>query len=255
MHLKPVVRYLYSVVPGLAASRFAVMDMTAAWAAKPEYAGTSWFSIGDGLIIDVGANRGQSTAAFKSQAPKARIFAFEPEPRSAARLSERFRDDAFVTVQDCALGAQSGTITFFVPSYGRWECDGMAATDRATATDWLKDPGRMLRFDENKVDVKEYAVACKTLDSYNLSPSLIKLHAQGAELDILKGSIETIRRSRPALMCAFATNAFTELAAQFGYLPYIYKNETFFPGIAQRPVTFTWYLSDHHRPLTPIKST
>lgn len=255
MHVKPVVRYLYAVVPGLATSRFAVMDMTAAWAAKPEYAGMRSLSIGDGLIIDVGANRGQSTAAFKSQAPKARIFAFEPEPRSAARLSRRFHDDAFVTVQDCALGAQSGTITFFVPSYGRWGCDGMAATDRTTATDWLKDPGRMLRFDESKLSVKEYAVQCKTLDSYDLSPKLIKLHAQGAELDILKGAVETIRRSQPAIMCAFASGAFTEFAAQFGYLPYIYKSETFVPGIANRPVTFTWYLADNHRRLAPIRTS
>jgi hypothetical protein len=113
----------------------------------------------------------------------------------------------------------------------------------------------MLGFDENKLSVREYAVECKTLDSYDLSPSLIKLHAQGAELDILKGAIETIRRSRPALMCAFASSAFTEFAAQFGYLPYIYKGERFIPGIAERPVTFTWYLADNHRPLAPIKTT
>lgn len=255
MHLKPVVRYLYSVVPGLAASRFAVMDMTATWASKPEYAGTDWFSIGDGLIIDVGANRGQSTAAFKSHAPKAKIFAFEPEPRSAARLMRRFRHDPYVTIQDCALGAETGEITFFVPSYGRWECDGMAATDLATATDWLRDRGRMLRFDENKLSVAKCAVECRTLDSYDLSPSLIKLHAQGAEFSILQGAAKTIVRSRPPLMCAFASGPITEFTTQFGYRPYVYEGEKFVPGIAQRPVTFTWYLSDNHRSMAPIKTT
>jgi FkbM family methyltransferase len=255
MHIKAMIRYFYSVVPGLAASRFAVMDLTAAWAAKPEYAGTAWLSIGEGLIVDVGANRGQSTAAFKKLAPKAKIVAFEPEPRSATRLSTRFRRDAFVTVQGCALGAHSGMITFFVPTYGRWDCDGMAATNRATATDWLKDSGRMYRFDESKLSVRDYPVECRTLDSYGLSPGLIKLHAQGAELDILKGSTQTIRRSWPALMCAFPSYTFTEFAAQFGYHPYVYNNEQFLPGVAERPVTFTWYLADIHLTHLPIKTT
>jgi FkbM family methyltransferase len=255
MHIKPVIRYFYSVVPGLAASRFAVMDLTAAWASKPEYAATAGLSIGEGLIVDVGANRGQSTAAFKKLAPKAKIMAFEPEPRSAARLSTRFRGDAFVTVQSCALGARSGLITFFVPTYGKWDCDGMAATNLATATDWLKDPGRMYRFDESKLSVMDYPVECRTLDSYGLSPGLIKLHAQGAELDILKGSTETIRQSQPALMCAFPSSTLTEFVAQFGYRPYIYNNGNFFPGIAERPVTFTWYLLGAHLTQLPIKTT
>jgi FkbM family methyltransferase len=255
MHIKPVIRYLYSVVPGLAASRFAVMDLTAAWAAKPEYAATAWLSIGEGLVIDVGANRGQSTAAFKKLAPKAKIIAFEPEPRSATKLSTRFRGDAFVTVEGCALGASSGMITFFVPTYGRWDCDGMAATNRATATDWLKDPGRMYHFDESKLSVRDHSVECRTLDSYALSPGLIKLHAQGAELDILKGSTETIRRSQPALMCAFPSHAFTEFAALLGYRPYVCNNGQLLPGVAERPVTFTWYLADIHLTDLPIKTT
>ncbi len=111
----------------------------------------------------------------------------------------------------------------------------MAATDFATATDWLKDRGRMLRFDESKLSVAECAVECKTLDSYDLSPSLIKLHAQGAELDILKGAVETIDRSRPALMCAFASSPISEFTAQFGYRPYIYKDEKFVPESRSGP--------------------
>ncbi len=129
----------------------------------------------------------------------------------------------------------------------------MAATDRATATDWLKDPGRMYRYDESKLSVTEYPVDCRPLDSYELSPGLIKLHAQGAELEILKGAVQTIRRSHPALMCAFPSHEITAFAAKFGYQPYVYINRKFTPGIAERPVTFTWYLTDHHRTQMPVR--
>jgi hypothetical protein len=122
----------------------------------------------------------------------------------------------------------------------------MAATDLGEATEWLKNPGRMYRFDPKKLTVREHRVSCKTLDSFALAPALIKLHAQGAELDILKGSQQTLRQQAPALMCAFASPALTEFVADFGYRPHVYNYGRFQPGLAPRHVTFTWYLADAH---------
>ena len=122
----------------------------------------------------------------------------------------------------------------------------MPATDRKAATEWLGDPGRMFHFDEAKLTVKEHLIECRTLDSYNLTPVLIKLHAQGAEFEILKGSKQTIRQHKPALMCAFPSIALTELLADWGYQAHAYCNGHFTEGIAKRPATFTWYLTDNH---------
>lgn len=246
MNLKALARFLYANVPGAAAARFGAKDLTAAYFAKPEYGGVSRMPIDGGLIIDVGANRGQSIAAFRRLAPRSRIAAFEPEPRSADRLVRRHRADSTVSIHACALGSRAGSLTFFVPSYGRWDCDGMAATSRKEATEWLEDPGRMYGFDETKLTVKEHPVACRTLDSFGLSPRLIKLHAQGAELDILKGSQETIQRHRPALMCAFPTSAVAEFLSDLKYRPFIYRDGHFSPGTARPPVTFTWYMTEDH---------
>jgi FkbM family methyltransferase len=249
MHTKALTRHFYSIVPGLASARFALMDLTASWIAKPEYDGVARLKIGNGLIIDVGANRGQSTAIFRKLAPKATIVAFEPEHRSAAQISSRYRDDRSIRVHGCALGARSGEITFYIPTYGRWNCDGMAATDRATATDWLKDPGRMYHFDERKLSIKEHVVQCRTLDSYELSPRLIKLHAQGAELDILKGASETLLRHQPALMCAFPPPTVSSFLTEYGYRSYNFKKSHFISGVAERPITFTWYFTERHMQL------
>ena len=110
----------------------------------------------------------------------------------------------------------------------------------------------MYRFDEAKLTVEEYAVECRTLDSFELAPRLVKLHAQGAELEILKGSVQTLEQHHPALMCAFPPPALTEFVTKFGYRPHVYTNGRFTPGIAPLPVTFTWYLTSDHMRQPPI---
>lgn len=239
MRTKALARLIYAHVPGTAAARFAIKDLLSAYRSKAEYDGVSHLSVGDGLIVDVGANRGQSIAAFKRLAPGAKIIAFEPDPRQSKRLAAR--QNQAVKTFNCALAADTGTATFYVPTYGRWDCDGRSAMCRDAATDWLKDPGQMFAFDERKLRVQEHSVEIKTLDSFNLAPTLIKLHAQGAEPEILKGAISTIREHSPALMCAFAAGQVTDILADLSYLPYTYVKGQFVEGVADLAVTFTWF--------------
>lgn len=250
---KALARFLYANIPGVAAFRFAAKDFTAPFVVKREFWGVPYLSSPDSLIVDIGANRGQSIKAFRRFAPSAKIVAFEPEPRSAIQLKKRLGQDPSITIHGCALGSTRGTITFFVPKYGRWDCDGMSATDYKSATEWLRDPGRMLRFDEAKLVVKEHFVECRTLDSFALAPRLVKLHAQEAELDILQGSRTTIERHRPALMTAFPTPKVNDLLESWGYRPYDYWNGYFAAGMSDRSRTFTWYLTDDHKSGLPIQ--
>ncbi|WP_092293191.1 FkbM family methyltransferase [Bradyrhizobium sp. Ghvi] len=243
---KAFARFLYAHVPGAAQLRFAVKDVAARYVSKPEFGGLSLIGDGGGLIIDVGANRGQSIAAFRRLRPNCEVVAFEPEPRSAARLVLRHQGDRRVTIHDCALGQRTGQLTFFIPQYGRWDCDGMAATSREEATQWLRDRGRMFRFDETRLTVAEHPVQCRTLDSFRMLPMLIKLHAQGAELEILKGAQETLRRCAPALMCAFPVRDLIDFLRQFHYDPYFDDRGVFTQGLARPGTTFTWFLTRTH---------
>lgn len=240
--MKPLARLLYAHVPGLAALRFAAKDLACSYRSKPEYDGLKTLRIGNGLIIDVGAHRGHSIAAFRRLAPRATIIAFEPDPQAKARLVARYRGDRLVSIRPIALGDRGGETTFYFPTYGRWDCDGMGATSEAEATEWLKDRGRMLAFNEKKLRVNKWTVPLKTLDSFHLTPSLIKLHAQGAEFDILKGSEHTITTCRPALMVAFPSAAVHELLTSWGYLP---------RRLTARSDTFTWYLTDQSQRICP----
>jgi FkbM family methyltransferase len=246
MNSKALARFIYANVPGVASVRFAAKDLLAAHLRKPEFDGIAGLSISRGIIVDVGANRGQSVAAFRRLAPACPVVAFEPEPLSSSRLKERYRGDSHVTVHNSALGNANGTIKIFQPHYGLWDCDGMASTDRDTAIDWLSDKGRMLGFDESKLTLAEHDVVCDRLDSYGIVPALIKLHAQGAEPEILEGAEDTIRRHTPPVICAFPTERVMEIMRNWDYHPYAYRDGRFEPGRAGSEATFTWFLTTNH---------
>jgi FkbM family methyltransferase len=239
---KAFARFLYARIPGAAAFRFALKDIATTYISKPEFGGLS--HVNDGLIVDIGANRGQSIAAFRRFKPKSNIIAFEPEPRSADKITSRFANDPAVSMHRVALADKSGEIRFFVPHYGFWNCDGMAALTYDGATSWLRDPTRMAYFNETILTVQEYAVPCKTLDSFNLCPTLIKLHTQKTEMDVLKGAQETLRRCSPALMCAFVSPEIVNFLSGFDYRPYFYKDGRLQPGCANPyDTTFTWFFT------------
>lgn len=246
---KAFARFIYARVPGAAQIRFAIKDLAAEHIFKAEFAGVKRLGLGNGYIVDVGANRGQSIAAFRRLAPACKVIAFEPDPRSCVPLRARLVGTGGVVLLDCALGSEAGRLPFYLPRYGLWNCDGMSATTREDAIDWLRDHGRMFRFDAHRLSVEERWIERRTLDSFALTPALVKLHAQGAELDILRGAADTLRRASPDIMCAFPTPDVIDFLEALNYRPYRFLNGTFVPGQAGSRATFTWFLTDERASL------
>jgi len=246
MNLNPLVRYLCANVPGVATACVFFKGLMAAKFPQPEYRAVAQLAVANPVIVDVGAHDGRSISVFRALARRPTIVAFDPESISAARLARRFRRDRSVTIHACALGNHSGDIMFYAPTYGRWNCDSIVARDRNAAIDWLYEPGAIYRFDERKLTVREYLIPCRTLDSFRLSPTLIKLNARGAEFSILQGASETLGQSKPVLMCAGASAEITMFLTRLGFSPYVFGSLGFAAGVAIHPMTYTWYLTRHH---------
>jgi FkbM family methyltransferase len=66
---------------------------------------------GLGSILDVGANAGAKTEIFRHFAE--RVVAIEPDPTSAQTLRRRFGWRLGVTVRQCAITSESGSILFY----------------------------------------------------------------------------------------------------------------------------------------------
>jgi FkbM family methyltransferase len=143
-------------------------------------------SIGS-VWIDVGAHEGEVLREMLKNAPEANFLAFEPIPRFYQILKHQF-PGTNVRVFNMALSDHAGEVSFnFVttnPAYS-----GLKRREYPS---------------ENEV-IEELRVKTDTLDSIMEAMKLgkatfIKIDVEGAELQVLAGSIRTLVRDKPIIV-------------------------------------------------------
>jgi FkbM family methyltransferase len=150
-----------------------------------------------GTLVDVGAHDGLLTLPFAAL-PASRVVAFEPLPPAFARLQAAVRA-AFggtvpehVSLRPEALGDTPGWATLAVPWVGS-DVNEQWASIVTDFTDLQRDDTRISRIDR-------YTVPVVTLDGFGFQDvTAIKLDAEGAEEEVLRGAEVTLRRCRPLL--------------------------------------------------------
>lgn len=139
------------------------------------------FGRADGCFVDVGAHVGSYALTL---APHfARVHAFEPQLQTwhALAVNVMLRDGARVEVHRVALGAEAGTADLRVCS-----SDGGGSS----LFDW-----------PDRAAMRTEAVEVRPLDSYELPDvAFIKIDAEGAELDVLRGAAATLKRCQPRVL-------------------------------------------------------
>jgi FkbM family methyltransferase len=146
------------------------------------------------IAWDIGAFIGKYTKKF-SQAvgPEGLVFAFEPNPQNREVLRKRLEAEKNVTVLPVALGSRCGSVNFLL-SRGRSRVvsdsgHSDVAVVRMETGDAIVDLGEAAR------------------------PNLIKIDAEGLELDILQGLSRTL--DAPALRAVFIEVHFQLLAERY----------------------------------------
>jgi FkbM family methyltransferase len=146
-----------------------------------------------GTLVDIGAHDGLITVPL-ARLPGSRVLAFEPLPPAFARLQAALREafgnmPAHVTCHAAALGDHAGEIALSMPVL-----DGVAQEQWAsTAKDYAAHRSA-------RVGVETFAVPLMRLDDLGLPDVTgMKIDAEGAEYEILRGARETLLRCRPVL--------------------------------------------------------
>lgn len=146
-----------------------------------------------GTLLDIGAHDGLLTIPL-ARLPDSRVLAFEPLPTAFARLKAALRaafggEPTHVACHHLALGDHEGSITLAMPVL-----DGVAQEQWAsTAKDYAAHVSA-------RVAVERFTVPLRRLDDFALTDvTAIKLDAEGAEYEILRGARETLLRCRPVL--------------------------------------------------------
>jgi len=168
-----------------------------------------------GTIVDVGAHDGALTVPLAGLAG-ARVVAFEPLPTAFARLEAAVAGLPVVLRRE-ALGVRPGRLSLEVPVVG-----GIAREQWASLA---KDYGAIAADDPRVEDVLRWDVEVVALDSLGLDDlTAMKVDAEGAEEEVLRGAEATLRRCMPVLTVeieerhrAGSTKAVPAFLAGLGY--------------------------------------
>jgi len=144
------------------------------------------------LIIDVGAQNGQTTAEYLTRFPECRAYAFEPELENYAQAKTRleaFGDRAHLFMD--AVGDVSTQVQLNVNSH--------------TGTHSLLESGDQRYWDESVATLKRIPTQCRRLDDFFAElkiekADLLAMDIQGAELRALKGAEWLLGDQRVALV-------------------------------------------------------
>lgn len=143
-----------------------------------------------GTIVDVGAHDG-ALALPLAALPGAAVLAFEPLPTAYARLAARI-GGLPIRLRPEALGAAAGRAVLEVPSV-----KGVAQEQWASV---VKDYAAIQAADPRVDGIARIDVEVITLDSLALDDvTALKIDAEGAEEEVLRGAVDTLRRCRPVL--------------------------------------------------------
>jgi FkbM family methyltransferase len=202
-----------------------------------------------GPIMDVGANLGQSAVSFRCVCPDRAIESFEPNAllEPGLKYVKQHLLNNF-TYHMVGLSNGAADMKLFVPYVdGKPYFEESSIERDQFDKPWVRE---RLQSYGSAVSFKEIIVPLVTADSFRLSPSIVKIDAEGHELSVLEGMKETILRSRPVFM--IENNDYhrvTPLLAQHGYEAFSYdaKENHLRPVCA---VTNSFYLHNvQHRQL------
>ena len=200
-----------------------------------------------GLVVDIGANGGQSAIAFSFLLPKFKILSFEPNPALWRDLDfiQRIIGQRF-SFRKIGLGPQADQMTLFVPQIGDLAVTTRASLDRNAAAEHCV---RLKKEIGEQPEIGEVTVEIVPFDSLGLRPDIIKIDVEGYEHAVLSGMAQTLDAARPILLLESNDNdpACKALLAPLGYRFY------YFDAIAGRVSaradnrTRNWFAVPAHR--------
>ena len=152
-------------------------------------------------VIDIGAQYGDY-AILCSKIYKARVYAFELLPQNFNEILENIKLNGLTEDSIKAFNIALGNVN---------------------KTEMVSYSGEMAN-DSNKGE--KIKATFQTLDSYNLKADLLKIDVEGFELEVLEGSVNTIKKYHPRIIIETHSRALEKQTKEFlSKLNYKLKHE------------------------------
>ena len=145
----------------------------------------------DSNCIDIGCHKGEILDIILQYSPNGKHYGFEPLPFLFNKLTEKYKNKA--TILPFALSDEDGFSTF-------------QYVKNAPAYSGIKKR----KYDIDKPEIDEIKVELKKLDEIipsNIKVDFIKIDVEGAELGVLKGSKQLLKKYKPIVIFEFGLGA------------------------------------------------
>ncbi len=140
------------------------------------------------IIIDVGANKGQSIDFFLSIYPSATIHAFEPNKTLFQILNIKYKQNQNINIYNEGVSAKDGDLRFNVNVLD--ETSTFEEINKESV--YLKKKAKILGKNPDNLITETYSIPVTTLSSFfsknNIKiVDIIKIDVEGHELSVIKG--------------------------------------------------------------------
>lgn len=141
------------------------------------------------FYIDIGANIGLMAIPILKNIDACTVISFEPSPNSASYLKRTLNKSIFKDrwhLIEKAVGSEAGNLEFCFSRQELGAYDGFRHTDRMPMS--------------GKTIVPVTTIDLEWLKQEKPKVSVIKIDVEGAEMEVLKGSIECIKQEKPSIL-------------------------------------------------------
>ncbi|MDP2004494.1 MAG: FkbM family methyltransferase [Rubrivivax sp.] len=185
-----------------------------------------------GLLLDLGANIGQSALSVAAVQPGLQIHSIEANPACEPGLkTTAWLLGARFGYRLVGVGAQAGRLGFHVPVRASRMLLEEGTFDAAT----LVSANSVARIGMAGRDytLQVISVPLVTVDSLALAPRVVKMDLQGLELAALAGMVQTIERCHPVFMIEIGEqqDRIVDFLAGHGYARWHWNGRQLCPGV------------------------
>jgi len=166
----------------------------------------------DYCILDVGSNDGTSIRMFRRYFPLVKIIAIDPITKPRFNLKN-------VLLIKTALSDKAGMRTLVTPVVNGKQLTQYSSFYKEKMISQICSDMALL---ETEVSTIENEVSFNTIDNLGVTPFFIKIDVEGAELEVLKGSLNVIIKYNPVILVEIQSHKsyqeIKELLSSYGYI-------------------------------------
>ncbi len=166
-------------------------------------------------ILDVGSNDGTSIRMFRRHFPNVKIIAVDPITTPRFKLKN-------VTLIKSALSEKAGVRSLITPLINGKQLTQYSSFYKEKMISQICSD---MQLKKSEVSTIEKEVSFNTVDNLDIAPFFIKIDVEGAELEVLKGAINVIKKFQPVILVEIQNeSSYLEIKSLLSTYGYIHIN-------------------------------